>query len=71
MPELQPLLDRGRYTDEEWELSSAGLCDTVIEYGNGRGVVHCGQPASPLSFYRWCTEHDQDARDENPAAYGK
>jgi hypothetical protein len=27
MTDLQPLLDRSRYTDEEWEYASSGRCD--------------------------------------------
>jgi hypothetical protein len=70
--DLYPLLDRDRYNDDEWALASAGLCDWVIEYGMYPGrVVHCGQPADPGSFYRWCTDHDEQALDENPGAYGQ
>lgn len=70
MTDLQPLLARDRYTDAEWELSSAGLCDEVTEFGVYPGrVEHCGYPASPDSFYRLCAEHDEEAR-YNPT-YGK
>jgi len=61
--DLQPLLARERYSDEEWKLSSAGLCDVVIESGMGPYVKYCEQPSDANSFYRWCTEHDQEARD--------
>ncbi|MFI5895645.1 hypothetical protein ACIA5D_36675 [Actinoplanes sp. NPDC051513] len=72
MPELQPMLARSRYCDEEWEYASSGSCDRELECGIYPGrIVRCGQPSSPNSFYRWCDEHDRDARDENPAAYGK
>lgn len=46
-------------------------------YANDRRVKDlrddewCGRPASPDSFYRWCTEHDQEAREDNPAQYGR
>lgn len=67
---LQPLLDRDRYTDDEWALSSAGRCDEVTEYGMYPGrVVHCGKPSSPKSFYRFCEEHDDEAR--HSPGYGK
>lgn len=69
MTALQPLLDRNRYTDEEWALSSSGRCDQVVEYGNGRGIVHCGEPSDPTSFYRYCADHDEEAR-ESPR-YGR
>ncbi len=72
MTNLQPLLARNRYTDEEWALASSGLCDWVTEYGMYPGrVVHCGKPSSPRSFYRWCDEHDAEARHDNPGAYGQ
>jgi hypothetical protein len=71
MSDLQPLLSRDRYSDEEWALSKAGLCDWDVEFGNGRGVIHCKKPSDPDSFYRWCTEHDQQARDEGPSKYGQ
>jgi hypothetical protein len=68
--DLQPLLDRDRYTDEEWALSSAGLCDEVIEYGMHPGrIVHCGERSSPVSVYRLCASHDEDAR-QSPG-YGR
>lgn len=67
--DLQPLLARDRYTDEEWELSSAGLCDAYV--ANYPRDEWCGAPSSPKSFYRWCEEHDQEAREDDPAAYGK
>ena len=48
MNDLMPLLARDRYTDVEWEISSAGLCDEVVEYGMYPGrIVHCKQPSSP------------------------
>lgn len=66
---LQPMLDRGRYSDEEWEYASSGRCDWVIESGMWPGrVVRCGEPSDPGSFYRYCTEHDEDAQDD--PAYG-
>jgi hypothetical protein len=68
---LYPLLARDRYCDEEWEYATSGRCDREVEYGNGRGIIRCGLPSSPASFYRWCDEHDLEARYENPAAYGK
>jgi hypothetical protein len=58
--DLQPLLDRGRYTDEEWALSSAGLCGYLT--ATYPRLEWCEQPSDPASHYRYCTEHDQDAR---------
>jgi hypothetical protein len=67
--DLWPLLDRDRYTDEEWELSSAGLCDVVTDDTYGT-ITRCGAPSSPASAYRWCDDHDRQARDDDPGAYG-
>jgi hypothetical protein len=68
MTDLQPLLARNRYTDEEWALSSAGKCDWLT--ATYPGLEWCEQPSSPRSFYRWCTEHDDEARDD-PRSYGR
>jgi hypothetical protein len=68
---LQPLLDRDRYSDEEWKLAVSGRCGATVEYGNGRGVILCGEPSDPVSFYRWCTGHDTDAREQDPGKYGR
>lgn len=67
MTALQPLLDRSRYSEEEWEYASAGICDW--ETANYPGLERCGEPSDPASFYRYCREHDQDAR-ERPT-YGR
>lgn len=66
---LQPLLARNRYSDEEWALSSAGRCD--VEVANYPRVQRCGLPSDPNSFYRYCTDHDRRARDEAPDTYGR
>jgi len=65
---LQPLLSRNRYTDEEWALAVAGRCGWNT--ANYPRLEWCGQPSDPNSFYRFCTEHDQQAREEAPATYG-
>lgn len=70
MTNLQPLLSRDRYTDEEWQYASAGICDWITESGMGPYIKRCGAPSSPNSFYRWCAEHDDEARDD-PYHYGK
>lgn len=68
MSNLQPLLSRDRYTDEEWEYASSGRCAQEIEI-DWHGITRCGKPSSPESFYRFCEQHDEDAR-EYPT-YGK
>lgn len=60
MCDLQPLLARDRYSDEEWELVSSGRCG--MDVANYPQLEHCGRPSDPDSFYRFCTEHDEDAR---------
>lgn len=71
MTALQPLLARDRYADEEWEFSSSGRCDWITEMGMTPTIKRCGLPSSPVSFYRWCTEHDQEARETDPSKYGR
>jgi hypothetical protein len=66
---LQPLLSRDRYSDEEWEYALSGRCGRYT--ANYPADAWCGEPSSPVSFYRWCDEHDQEAREEDPAAYGR
>ena len=60
MTMLQPLLSRDRYTDEEWAPSSASRCDWIT--ATYPRPVWCGKPSDPNSFYRWCSEHDQESR---------
>lgn len=69
MSDLRPMLDRGRYSDEEWEFASAGICDW--ETANYPSLQRCGQPSDPGSFYRYCAKHDEDARDHSPDTYGR
>lgn len=69
MSDLQPLLARNRYTDEEWDMASNGLCDWVVESGMYPRVVWCRRPSSPESFYRFCDGHDEEARESH--GYGK
>jgi hypothetical protein len=68
MTALQPLLDRGRYSDEEWKFASSGRCDW--ETANYPRVQRCGAASDPNSFYRWCTDHDEQGRRDNPDVYG-
>ena len=67
MTALQPLVDRSRYTDEEWEYASSGRCDW--ETATYPHLTRCGEPSDPDSFYRYCDEHDEEAR-ESPG-YGR
>jgi hypothetical protein len=54
---------RDRFTEEEWALYEAGLCSWVVEYGNGGGIVHCGQALRPGRGVRDCAEHEADRLD--------
>lgn len=67
MTSLQPLLARDRYSDEEWKYATSGRCGWYT--ANYPADEWCEQPSSPRSFYRFCEEHDADAR-EHPT-YGK
>lgn len=69
MSDLQPLLDRSRYSDEEWEYASSGRCDW--ETANYPRLRRCGKPSSSASFYRYCNDHDRAARDQSPDTYGQ
>lgn len=70
MSALRPLLDRDRYTDDEWALASAGRCDWITESGAWVRIARCGKPSDPGSFYRFCPEHDCDARGLWGTTYG-
>lgn len=61
MRDLYPLLARNRYTDVEWEYASSGRCG--MDVANYPSLEHCGRPSDPGSFYRFCSEHDRDARE--------
>jgi len=67
---LFPLLERRRYTDEEWKLAVTGRCDRhIAPYPR---LVFCGRRSSPDSFYRWCAGHDAEVRANYPAEwYGR
>jgi hypothetical protein len=69
MTELQPLLARNRYSDEEWAYAIAGLCDW--ETANYPRLARCGRASNQNSLYRWRTEHDERARRDNPDGYGR
>jgi len=67
---LQPLLSRDRYTDEEWGLTSAGRCSWNTAFGTP-SLTYCRKPSDPRSAYRFCTDHDFDIREDYGADYGK
>lgn len=67
---LQPLLDRDRYTDEEWALASTGRCS--YNTASYPALTWCGRPSSAASFYRWCDEHDREEREQDTRGwYGR
>jgi hypothetical protein len=51
---VTPYTEPGRWTEEEKALFDAGLCSNVIEFGNGRGVIHCRQPSRPGASFGHC-----------------
>jgi hypothetical protein len=62
-----PLLSRDRYTDDEWQYATSGRCDWA-EWPD-QHIHRCGLPSDPNSHYRYCKEHDDEARDD--PTYGK
>lgn len=64
MSELQPLLPPDRYSSKGWAFAVAGTCNWCVEPPNTYGGVLCGKPSSPTSFYRYCADHDREAREE-------
>jgi hypothetical protein len=57
---VTPDTDPDRFTDEEVALFRAGKCGEVVEYGNGRGVIHCGAPSRPGASFGSCEEHEAE-----------
>lgn len=55
---VTPYTDPDRWTDEEKEIFDQGLCSWVIEFGNGRGVIHCREQSEPGASFGYCTEHN-------------
>lgn len=60
---VTPYTDPDRWTAEEKALFDAGLCANVIEYGNGRGVIHCRQPSKPGASFGHCAECEESLLD--------
>ena len=60
MTVLYPLLARDRYCDQEWEYASSGRCDWQV--ATPPDSRRCGRSSWSGSFYRYCQEHDQTAR---------
>lgn len=58
------LIDRLRFTDEEWERAGQGLCTEVIEYGMSPFPKFCPKPLDPDSCYAACTQHDREWVEE-------
>ena len=57
---VTPYTDPDRWTEEEKAYFDRGLCGWVIEFGNGRGVIHCGEPSKPGASFGYCTEHNDE-----------
>ncbi len=71
MSTLQPLYERDRYTDEEWELAVAGRCSWNENVPGRRELHYCGWLADPDSAYRFCGTHDWAIREDYGADYGR
>lgn len=53
-----------RFTADEAALYRAGRCTWVIEYGNGRGVIHCRKPSQPGASFGNCAEHNAELLED-------
>lgn len=57
---VTPDTDPDRFTEAEAALFRAGKCGEVVEYGNCRGVIHCGKPSKPGASFGNCAEHEEE-----------
>lgn len=57
---VTPSTDPDRWTDEEKAIFDKGLCCWVIEFGNGRGVIHCRKRSKPGASFGNCPRHNEE-----------
>jgi hypothetical protein len=57
---ITPDTDPDRFTDEEAAAFRAGKCGWVVEFGNGRGAIQCGEPSKSGASFGNCDEHDAE-----------
>lgn len=54
---------RDRFTDDEWAFYRARRCCWTVEFGNGRGIRHCGERSARHAPYRYCPDHETERRE--------
>lgn len=54
-----------RFTEEEAEYFRQGRCCWLVEYGNGRGEIHCGERSEPGASFGYCAEHNAELLEEH------
>jgi hypothetical protein len=62
---LQPLLDADLYDAAEEALASNGMCPERLEPDADGEPRWCGLPSDQDSYYRLCSDHDADRREES------
>ena len=55
---VTPDTDPDRWDEEEAALFRAGKCSETVEFGNGRGIIYCGDPSKPGASFGHCDRHD-------------
>jgi hypothetical protein len=62
---ITPDSDPERFTPEETLFFRQGRCGWVVEYGNGRGIRHCGQQSEPGASFGNCAEHNAELLEDH------
>jgi hypothetical protein len=57
---ITPGTDPDRFTEDEAAAFRAGICGWVVEFGNGRGAIQCGEPSLRGASFGNCDEHDAE-----------
>lgn len=52
-----------RWSKEEAALRDAGKCSQTVEYGNGRGIIQCGDKSDKGAKDGNCADHEQERKD--------
>ncbi len=71
---VTPYTDPDRFTAEEKAIFDKGRCGWAVEFGNGRGVKHCGKPGKRGASMGQCAKHYAEMLechwpDGSPRAY--
>jgi len=57
---VTPSTEPDRWTPEEKSLFEKGLCSWVVEFGNGRGIIHCRERSKRGASFGYCSVHEED-----------